>query len=204
MLLGIQLYVLHRHGFNDPAAFHEPDREIFEQRGSRHIGSGWAAPGRGSIRNVQVRAAGFHVLEFAQGIHFLTIIGTACSLFLTTLTAYPLSKYRLRGRKGLLLIFVFTMLFSGGLIPTYLLMQNLNLVNSFPVLFLPAMVNVYNMLIIKTISRGFRMSWRSPPSWMARGISVSWSRSLYRSRFPLWQRSDCSLRSLSGMTILRR
>lgn len=84
----------------------------------------------------------------------LTVVGTACSLFLTTLTAYPLSKVRLRGRKGLLLIFVFTMLFSGGLIPTYLLMQNLNLVNSFPVLFLPAMVNVYNMLIIKNYFEG--------------------------------------------------
>lgn len=84
----------------------------------------------------------------------LTVIGTVCSLFLTTLTAYPLSKIRLRGRKGLLLIFVFTMLFSGGLIPTYLLMQNLNLVNSFPVLFLPAMVNVYNMLIIKNYFEG--------------------------------------------------
>ena len=58
MLLGIQLYVLHRHGFNDPLAFHEPDREIFERRGSRHIGSGWVAPGRGSIRNVQVRLCG--------------------------------------------------------------------------------------------------------------------------------------------------
>jgi len=85
---------------------------------------------------------------------FLTVVGTACSLLLTTLTAYPLSKNRLRGRKGLLLIFVFTMLFSGGLIPMYLLMQNLNLVNSFPVLFLPAMVNVYNMLIIKNYFEG--------------------------------------------------
>ncbi|MDU4695327.1 MAG: carbohydrate ABC transporter permease [Paenibacillus sp.] len=84
----------------------------------------------------------------------LTVVGTACSLFLTTLTAYPLSKVRLRGRKGILLIFVFTMLFSGGLIPTYLLMQNLNLVNTFPVLFLPAMVNVYNMLIIKNYFEG--------------------------------------------------
>jgi len=85
---------------------------------------------------------------------FLTLIGTACSLLVTTLTAYPLSKSRLRGRKGLLLIFVFTMLFSGGLIPTYLLMQNLHLVNTLPVLFLPGMVNVYNMLIIKNYFEG--------------------------------------------------
>ncbi|NMO96830.1 carbohydrate ABC transporter permease [Paenibacillus lemnae] len=84
----------------------------------------------------------------------LTVIGTALSLFMTTITAYPLSKTRLRGRKWLLLMFVFTMLFSGGLIPTYLLMQNLNLVNTLPVLFLPAMVNVFNMLIIKNYFEG--------------------------------------------------
>lgn len=84
----------------------------------------------------------------------LTIIGTTLSLTLTTLTAYPLSKVRLRGRKWLLLMFVFTMLFSGGLIPTYLLMQNLNLINTLGVLFLPAMVNVFNMLIIKNYFEG--------------------------------------------------
>ncbi|OPA72972.1 sugar ABC transporter permease [Paenibacillus selenitireducens] len=84
----------------------------------------------------------------------LTVIGTGLSLIMTTMTAYPLSKIRLRGRKWLLLMFVFTMLFSGGLIPTYLLMHNLNLVNTLPVLFLPAMVNVFNMLIIKNYFEG--------------------------------------------------
>jgi putative aldouronate transport system permease protein len=80
----------------------------------------------------------------------LTIVGTALGLLMTTLTAYPLSKIRLRGRKWFLLIFLFTMLFSGGLIPTYLLMQNLDLVNKLPVLFLPGMVNIFYMLIIKS------------------------------------------------------
>lgn len=84
----------------------------------------------------------------------LTLVGTACSLLLTTLTAYPLSKPRLAGRKWLLLLFIFTMLFSGGLIPTYLLMHNLHLVNTLPVLFLPAMVNVFNMLVIKNYFEG--------------------------------------------------
>lgn len=84
----------------------------------------------------------------------VTVIGTLLSLTLTTVTAYPLSKVRLRGRKWLLLMFVFTMLFSGGLIPTYLLMHNLHLVNTLPVLFLPGMVNVFNMLIIKNYFEG--------------------------------------------------
>lgn len=80
---------------------------------------------------------------------FITVVGTCLSLFMTALSAYPLSKPRLRGRKYFILIFIFTMLFSGGLIPTYLLMHNLGLINQLPVLFLPAMINVFNMLIIK-------------------------------------------------------
>ncbi|MBB6729624.1 carbohydrate ABC transporter permease [Cohnella zeiphila] len=84
----------------------------------------------------------------------LTLLGTACSLLVTALTAYPLSKPRLVGRKWLLLLFIFTMLFSGGLIPTYLLMHNLHLVNTLPVLFLPSMINVFNMLVIKNYYEG--------------------------------------------------
>ena len=80
----------------------------------------------------------------------VTVCGTLLSLFMTTLSAYPLSKTRLRGRKWFILMFIFTMLFSGGLIPTYLLMRSLHLIDKLPVLFLPAMVNVYNMLIIKS------------------------------------------------------
>lgn len=80
---------------------------------------------------------------------FITVVGTALALFMTALAAYPLSKPRLRGRKYFILMYIFTMLFSGGLIPTYLLMQNLHLINKLPVLFLPAMISVFNMLIIK-------------------------------------------------------
>jgi putative aldouronate transport system permease protein len=79
----------------------------------------------------------------------VTVCGTLLALFMTTLAAYPLSKPRLRGRKWFILMYIFTMLFSGGLIPTYLLMQQLHLIDKLPVLFIPAMVSVYNMLIIK-------------------------------------------------------
>ncbi|TQR43359.1 carbohydrate ABC transporter permease [Paenibacillus popilliae] len=79
----------------------------------------------------------------------ITVAGTALGLFMTALAAYPLSKPRLRGRKIFILMYVFTMLFSGGLIPTYLLMHRLNLIDTLWVLFLPSMVSVFNMLIIK-------------------------------------------------------
>ncbi|RXZ83492.1 carbohydrate ABC transporter permease [Paenibacillaceae bacterium] len=81
---------------------------------------------------------------------FITVCGTLCALLMTTLAAYPLSKTRLRGRKFFILMYIFTMLFSGGLIPTYLLMRGLGLIDQLPVLFLPAMISVYNMLIIKS------------------------------------------------------
>lgn len=84
----------------------------------------------------------------------VTTAGTALSLFMTSLAAYPLSKPRLRGRKFFILIFIFTMLFSGGLIPTYLLIRSLNLINTLPVLFLPSMISVFNMLVIKNYFEG--------------------------------------------------
>lgn len=80
---------------------------------------------------------------------FITILGSIMCLFMTAISAYPLSKQRLRGRGAIMVIFIFTMLFSGGLIPHYLLMQNLQLLNKVWVLILPGLVNVFNMLIIK-------------------------------------------------------
>ncbi|OPH57649.1 sugar ABC transporter permease [Paenibacillus ferrarius] len=80
----------------------------------------------------------------------VTLVGSVLALIMTTLAAYPLSKPRLRGRKIFILLYLFTMLFSGGLIPTYLLMHKLHLIDKLPVLFLPFMINVYNMLIIKS------------------------------------------------------
>jgi putative aldouronate transport system permease protein len=81
---------------------------------------------------------------------FITVIGTFLSLIMTVVAAYPLSKQRLRGRSFFTLIYVFTMLFSGGLVPTYILMSNLKLVNKLPILILPSLISVYNLLIIKS------------------------------------------------------
>lgn len=79
----------------------------------------------------------------------ISVAGTALGLIMTAIAAYPLSKPRLRGRKFFILMYVFTMLFSGGLIPTYLLMHRLDLIDTLWVLFLPSMISVFNMLIIK-------------------------------------------------------
>ena len=80
---------------------------------------------------------------------FITVAGTAGAMIISCLTAYPLSKTWLYGRKPLLLLFVFTMLFGGGMVPSYLLMRSLGLINTIWVLFVPAMLSVYNMILLK-------------------------------------------------------
>lgn len=84
----------------------------------------------------------------------VTVIGTFASLFMTVLAAYPLSKPGLKFRKPLLLIYVFTMLFNGGIIPTYLVMRQLELVNTIWALFVPGLINVFYMLIVKNFFEG--------------------------------------------------
>ncbi|MDI6618511.1 MAG: carbohydrate ABC transporter permease [Clostridiales bacterium] len=79
----------------------------------------------------------------------VTFVGTLLTLLVTGMTAYPLSKRNMPGMKFILFMFVFTMFFNGGMIPTYLLMKNLHLLNKRSVLILPALINIYHMLIIK-------------------------------------------------------
>ncbi len=78
-----------------------------------------------------------------------TVIGTAISMLLTALTAYPLSLRRLRGRGGLSMMIFFTMLFTGGMIPTFLTVQAYGMVDTFWALVLPNAMNAYNMFILR-------------------------------------------------------
>lgn len=79
-----------------------------------------------------------------------TIVGTALNLVLTICAAYPLSRRDLKGRNLITALIVFTMFFSGGLIPTYLLMKNLHLLNSMWALILPSAISVYNVVIMRS------------------------------------------------------
>ncbi len=81
---------------------------------------------------------------------FVTIIGTLASLFISAVTAYPLSKRNLPGVSGILVLYIFTMMFNGGIIPNYMLIKNLNLINHLSALILPSLISVFCMLVIKT------------------------------------------------------
>ncbi len=81
---------------------------------------------------------------------FYTVIGTAVNLALTIMAAYGLSKKGLPGQGILMGLITFTMLFSGGLIPTYLLVDKLGINNSMWALVLPGAVSVYNLIIARS------------------------------------------------------
>ncbi|NLT48113.1 MAG: carbohydrate ABC transporter permease [Clostridiales bacterium] len=84
----------------------------------------------------------------------VTMIGTIFSVVLSALTAYPLSRRYLPGRRTLGMIFFFTMLFSGGMIPLYLQVSSLGLIDKFLALFLPTSLSVYNMFILRNFMQG--------------------------------------------------
>ena len=80
----------------------------------------------------------------------ITISGVAINMTLTTLTAYALTFKDLPGRNIFLSLILFTFLFNAGIIPTYLVVQNLNLLNTYPAVILPGAISVYNLFVMKT------------------------------------------------------
>ncbi|MEC6746983.1 carbohydrate ABC transporter permease [Marinilactibacillus sp. XAAS-LB27] len=85
----------------------------------------------------------------------VTVVGTLTQLFFTFTMAYPLSKRNLKGNKLLMNIVIFAMLFSGGMIPTYLIVEQLGLINSYWALILPGAINPFNLIIIKNFFQHF-------------------------------------------------
>lgn len=81
---------------------------------------------------------------------FIAIVGTAVNMTLTLLTAYPLSKKYLRGNRIIMVMILFSMMFGGGMIPNYLLVKKLGLLNSLWALILPGAMSAYNMILMRT------------------------------------------------------
>ena len=79
-----------------------------------------------------------------------TIAGTLVGLTLTILAAYPLSRFSLVGRRPLMMLFLFTMLFNGGLVPNYMLVLSLGLLNTAWAIILPTALSAYNVIVART------------------------------------------------------
>ena len=81
---------------------------------------------------------------------FYTGAGTMINIIMTVLAAYPLSRRDMAGRRFFTLIILFTMYFNGGLIPTYLLVRDLNMDNTVWAILIPAAISTYNLIVAKT------------------------------------------------------
>ena len=81
---------------------------------------------------------------------FILIVGVIVCIFMTSLGAYVLSRKNLMWRNVMMMIIMFTMFFSGGMIPFYMNLKELHLTNSLWGLIIPFMINTYNMVILRT------------------------------------------------------
>ena len=85
---------------------------------------------------------------------FITVVGTALNLLLTVFIAYAVSRKDMPGRKIIMFAYIFTMMFSGGLIPTYLAVSQIDLLNSLWALILPGLVSSYNLILMRNYMQG--------------------------------------------------
>lgn len=106
--------------------------------------SGW------TFDNYQALFKGSPVLQALLNSVEITSVGVVLSLLCTILAAYPLSRNYCIGKKYITLAFVFTMLFQGGLIPTFLVVKSLGLLNSYYALWLTGLISTFNMLVMRT------------------------------------------------------
>ena len=79
----------------------------------------------------------------------ITLCGTSLNLFLLCISAYPLSKKNLKGRSVIMSLIIFTMFFSGGMIPNYALVRSLGLLNTYWALILPGAISTYNLILMR-------------------------------------------------------
>ncbi len=113
--------------------------------------------GRVFLWPVDFSLAGYQVIfqspnivrAFANSVAY-TAVGTVVSVSLTLLAGYPLSRTDLRIRGFVMFLFTVTMFFSGGMIPTYLVVRKLKLIDSFWAMILPSAMGVWNVILIKT------------------------------------------------------
>ncbi|NMB96626.1 MAG: carbohydrate ABC transporter permease [Clostridiaceae bacterium] len=91
-----------------------------------------------------------NILSGYRNTIFYTVAGTLINVIMTLIAAYPLSRRDMQFKKFYMFLFVFTMFFSGGLIPTYILMTKIKFVNTVWAMIIPGALSVYNMIVTRT------------------------------------------------------
>ena len=104
-----------------------------------------------SYENILTRVTFLHSILITV---LRTVIGTPLAVLATTALAYVLSRQELIWKKPLTLLFIFTMYFGGGLVPYYMVLKNLNMLDHFIVYIFPNLISVYNMILVKNYIEG--------------------------------------------------
>jgi putative aldouronate transport system permease protein len=110
----------------------------------------WLYPVDFSLRGYQVALGNPQIMTGYGNSIYYTFFGTLISVISTVLIAYPLSRRRLFGGKGIMLFITFTMIFSGGLIPTYLVVKQLGMLNTRWALLIPQAIAAWQIIIART------------------------------------------------------
>lgn len=111
-------------------------------------------PSEWSLNAYQYAIRTANILRGLRNSILLTILGTVCCMAFSLSFAYPLSKTHFRGRNWMMNMVIFTMLFGGGMIPSYLVYQAYGLLDSWWALILPGLISPFNMIIIKKFFQG--------------------------------------------------
>lgn len=110
----------------------------------------WLLPVRPTLRGYDAVFKNRNILTGFANSFFYMIVGTLVNIVMTVMCAYPLSRKEFTARNKVAMIFVFTMYFSGGLIPTYMLVNSLHMVNTRLAMIIPSAMSTYNMIICRT------------------------------------------------------
>lgn len=111
-------------------------------------------PSEWSINAYRYAISTANILRGLKNSILLTALGTICCMVFSLTFAYPLSKSHFRGRNWIMNMVIFTMLFGGGMIPSYLVNQAYGLLDSWWALILPGLISPFNMIIIKKFFQG--------------------------------------------------
>lgn len=113
-------------------------------------GEVWLIPKGLNVEGYKRVFANKEIITGYKNTILYALVGTLVNIAMTVAGAYPLSRKDLYGRNFIMILFTFTMFFSGGMIPTYIVIQRLKLINNFWVMILPGAVSMYNMIITRT------------------------------------------------------
>ena len=114
------------------------------------LGKVWLYPVDFSLEGYRAVFEQRGVIVGFRNTMFYTVVGTLLNVFMTIAAAYPLSRKDFYGKNVIMFLFVFTMMFSGGMIPTYLLVRDLGLLDTPWAMIIPGAMGVWNVIITRT------------------------------------------------------